>query len=641
MPRNIYPPLASLDRFKGVAPIEKGGTGGSDIDSAIVNISAIRTNRLANPNGLATLGLDGKVPFEQIPEPGSNIALMGPKEVFINSTNTYYITNFDSATIYNITPIDGSASVEDNIVTYAANGVAGTGGFTINDKTFEVEVLGEQPYAPVILSPVDGSTNVSLSSNVVASNFQSLFSGTHLNSDWELSSDANFTTIIDSSYNDSVNLTTWSPDYGSLSECYVMVRYRDSNNNVSQWSSISYYSLAGMIDSEQAKLIASDGAADDRFSQSVAISGDGDTVIVGAYQDGDKGFASGSAYIFTRTGSTWTEQAKLLASDGIASDWFGYSVAISADGSTVLIGSRLDDDKGFNSGSAYVFTRSGSTWTQQAKLIASDGAANDYFGSSVTISADGNTAIVGAYQDDDLGSASGSAYVFTRTGSTWTEQAKLLASDGAASDYFGISLAISGDGNTAIVGAYGDDDLGSNSGSAYVFTRTGSTWTQQAKLTASDGDASDTFGSSVTISADGNTAIVGAYQDDDLGSASGSAYVFTRTGSTWTQQAKLTASDGAASDVFGYSVAISSDGNIAIVGAYGDDDLGTDSGSAYIFTRSGVTWTEQAKLTASDGAADDNFGNSVAISGDGNIAIVGAYMDDDKGSASGSAYIFT
>ncbi|MBK8430868.1 MAG: hypothetical protein IPL28_06050 [Chloroflexi bacterium] len=238
--------------------------------------------------------------------------------------------------------------------------------------------------------------------------------------------------------------------------------------------------------------------------------------------------------------------------------------------------------------------------TEQAKLTASDAAANDNFGVSVAVS--GDTAVIGAYQDDDGGSNSGSAYVFTRSGEVWSEQAKLTASDAAANDFFGISVAVSGD--TAVIGAYQDDNVGSNSGSAYVFTRSGEVWSEQAKLTASDPAMNDWFGYSVAIS--GDTAIIGAYLDDDGGSNSGSAYVFTRTAGVWSQQAKLTASDPAMDDWFGYSVAIS--GDTAVIGAYQDDDGGSDSGSAYAFTRMGVVWSQQAKLTASDPAANDWFG---------------------------------
>jgi len=291
----------------------------------------------------------------------------------------------------------------------------------------------------------------------------------------------------------------------------------------------------------------------------------------------------------------WLEQDKLLASDGAYRDYFGLSVAI--DGDYAIIGAYRDDDNGDMSGSAYIFTRSGTAWTEQAKLLASDGAAGDYFGRSVSI--DGDSVIVGAYWDDDNGDESGSAYIFTRSGTAWTEQAKLLASDGAADDRFGVSVSI--DGDYAIVGAHWDDDNGEWSGSAYVFKRDGTVWTEQAKLLASDGAASDNFGVSVSIS--GDYAIIGALWNEDNGVDSGSAYVFKRDGTVWTEQAKLLASDGAEYDCFGRSVSI--DGDYAILGTYGDDDNGEWSGSAYVFKRDGTAWTEQAKFLASDGAEYD------------------------------------
>ena len=271
-------------------------------------------------------------------------------------------------------------------------------------------------------------------------------------------------------------------------------------------------------ESRHIKFRASDGADDDYFGYAVAI--DGNTAVIGANYDDDKGSDSGSAYIFRYDGSSWVQEAKLLASDGAAYDYFGYSVAI--DGNTVVIGAYYDDDKGSNSGSAYIFRYDGSSWVQEAKLVAPDGAASDYFGWSVAIN--GNAALVGAFWDDDKGYNSGSAYIFQFNGSNWVQQAKLLASDGAYQNYFGCSVAI--DGNTALVGAHNDDN-GSSSGSAYVFRFNGSTWVQQAKLLAPDGAAYDYFGCSVAI--DGDTALVGASYDDDKGSNSGSAYVFPTT----------------------------------------------------------------------------------------------------------------
>jgi hypothetical protein len=356
----------------------------------------------------------------------------------------------------------------------------------------------------------------------------------------------------------------------------------------------------------------------------------------------------------------WTQQAKINATDKDDRDFFGRSVAISSDGNTAIVGAYQEDPGGndyINAGSAYIFTRdSNGNWTQQAKINATDNEANDFFGWSVAISGDGNTAIVGAPDEDPGGTSyinAGSAYIFTRdSNGSWIQQAKINATVKDDRDNFGWSVAISGDGNTAIVGANSEDPGGNdyvNAGSAYIFTRSNGSWTQQAKINATDKEANDFFGWSVAISGDGNTAIVGAYREDPGGNDyvdAGSAYIFTRNSNgSWTQQAKIDADDKTSSDFFGWSVAISSDGNTAIVGARDDAPGGISAitGSAYIFTRSNGSWTQQAKINASDKAGGDNFGWSVAISGDGNTTIVGAYTEDPGGNDyvdAGSAYVF-
>ena len=374
---------------------------------------------------------------------------------------------------------------------------------------------------------------------------------------------------------------------------------------------------------EQQKLTAAYGAANDLFGDPVAICGD--TVVVGASNNEIGGnYRQGSVNVFVRDGATWTHQQRLTADDGAASDTFGDSVAISGD--TVIVrATRASPGGNTEQGAAYVFTRNGATWTQQQKLTASDGVAYDYFG-EVAIS--GNTAVVGASGQDIGGNLyQGAAYVFTRSGATWTQQQKLTASDGAAYDYFG-EVAISGD--TVLIGAAWDDIGGNaNQGSAYVFTRSGATWTQQEKLTASDGAAYDYFGQ-VAIS--GDTVLIGAAWDDIGGNANqGSAYVFTRSGATWTQQQRLTASDGASNSNFGNSVAIS--GDTVVVGAGGSRD------AASVFERSGETWTERQILTASDGAAFDDFASSAGRGGD--VVVVGApYADVGANAEQGAAYVF-
>ena len=328
---------------------------------------------------------------------------------------------------------------------------------------------------------------------------------------------------------------------------------------------------------QQALLVAPDGALLDHFGSSVAISGD--KAVVGATDDDVlNAIDQGSAYVFVRTGTSWAVQTVLRASDGAGNDRFGNSVAVS--GELVVVGSTRDDVNGnTNQGSAYVFAQVGNTWTQLDQLLAADGKTADFFGNSVAIS--GSTIIVGAASDDvGSNSSQGSAYIFVPGGNGFQQQAKLVAPDGAADDYFGQSVAVSS--TTVIVGAE-QDTIGTNmfQGSAYVFFKIGNVWQFQAKLLAADGGHIDHFGKSVSIS--GDKAIVGAYTNDNGGIFdSGAAYVFVRNGSTWRQQSKLSADDGTQSDYFGSSVAIS--GNNVIAGAY-HNDIGnvTDQGSAYLF----------------------------------------------------------
>ena len=376
-------------------------------------------------------------------------------------------------------------------------------------------------------------------------------------------------------------------------------------------------------------LVADNGDTNEFFGFSVAIAGD--IAVVGAQGDDENGDESGAAYVFTRSDAGWSQEAKLTANDAEAGDQFGGSIALF--GETILVGARRDDHNGDQSGAAYLFTRYESDWIQQAKLTAADGEAGAEFGRSVALSDD--TVIIGAARDDEKGEDSGSVYVFTRSGTNWSQLAKLTAADGAKGDVFGISVAL--DGDTALIGADLDDDKGENSGSVYVYTRSKGTWSQQAKLTAADAGNVDIFGVRVAIS--GDTALIAARRDDDdvNGVDSGSAYVFIRSGTSWTQQAKLTANDAEAGDLFGFNVALY--GDTGIVTAAMDDDKGPNSGAAYVFTRSGSDWSQQTKLTAADGAADDVFGWSVSLSG--NTAMIGAPTSIfELPGGPGSAYIF-
>ena len=471
------------------------------------------------------------------------------------------------------------------------------------------------------------------------------------------------------------------------------------------------YTGVGPLAALEAYLKASNTGAGDWFGFSVAVSGD--TAVIGAVNEASNAtgvngnqadnsvYGAGAAYVFTRSGGTWTQQAYLKASNPGGADWFGYSVAVSGD--TVVIGAPYEasnatgvngnqaDNSVGNAGAAYVFTRSGSTWTQQAYLKASNTGAYDYFGSSVAVSGDtvvigapyesSNATGVGGDQADNSAAGSGAAYVFTRSGSTWTQQVYLKASNTGADDRFGSSVAASG--GTVVIGAYLEDsnaagvngnqadNSATDAGAAYVFTLSAGVWTQQAYLKASNAEALDNFGDSMAVS--GDTVVVGASGEDSnatgvngnqannsLGS-SGAAYVFVRSGSTWTQQAYLKASNSGDGDRFGSSVAMS--GDIVVIGAYQESSNATGvngnqadnsiyaPGAAYVFKRSGSSWTQQAYLKASNTGVYEYFGFSVAVSG--GTAVIGAYLEDSNATGvngnqadnsagnSGAAYTFT
>lgn len=342
--------------------------------------------------------------------------------------------------------------------------------------------------------------------------------------------------------------------------------------------------------------MALDATADDRFGYSVAISGD--YAVVGAWADDADVPDQGSVYIFARVNGTWTQQAQITALDRQVGDQFGASVAISGDYLVVGAPGRLGTEGIYTVefGTAYIFRRNGTTWTQEAQLTALDVPGLDYFGYSVSIS--GDYAIVGAYEK----SYEGAAYIFRRNGTTWSQHTKLTV--GGSGD-FGRSVVISG--NYALVGAPQTNSTTKDEGVVYVYVLSGNTWSRQATLSASDAQFKDEFGSSVALS--GDYAVIGAPLEGVTEGLNfrGNAYVFQRNGTTWTQQAQLQAPDLAAGDSFGQSVSIS--GDYLMVGAPGKAGK---SGAVYLYKRSGNTWPLLRKL-ADDAPAKTLNGTSVGL----------------------------
>jgi FG-GAP repeat len=367
------------------------------------------------------------------------------------------------------------------------------------------------------------------------------------------------------------------------------------------------------------KLVGIDAVPPSEQGESVAVSADGNTAIVGGLEDNN---GAGAAWVFTNGGGAWTQQGAKLVGAGAVGPYGaqqGYSVALSADGNTAIVGGYGDDN---GTGAAWVFTRSGGVWTQQTKLVGTGAVGGSNQGASVALSGDGNTAIIGGISDN---SNIGAAWVFTNGGGAWTQQgAKLVGTGAVGGAEQGFSVSLSADGNTAIVGGLADNN---RIGAAWVFTRSDSVWNQQTKLVGTGAEDQSRQGVSVALSNDGNTAIVGGYSDK---SNIGAAWVFTRSSGVWTQQGtKLVGAGAVGGAEQGMSVALSADGNTVIVGGNGDN---SNIGAAWIFTRSGGVWNQQgAKLVGTDAVGNPTYqGASVALSGDGNTAIIGGPGDNNR-----------
>ncbi|HEY5617732.1 MAG TPA: hypothetical protein VIK60_07285 [Vicinamibacterales bacterium] len=487
---------------------------------------------------------------------------------------------------------------------------------------------------------------------------------------------------------------------------------------------------------------------------SIALSGDGNTMAVGApfesggaagvngNQNDNSVYASGAVYVYVRQGDSWTQQTYVKASNPGQSDHFGSSVALSRDGNTMAVAAHWEasgatdvngnqnDNSIPQAGAVYVFTRTGTTWTQQAYIKASNTGKpgegelvgdGDQFGFSLALSGDGSTLAVGAIsedsaaqqingnQSDDSAQSAGAVYVYTRTGSTWAQQAYVKNSNAEAGDALGFSVALSFDGNTLAAAAFDEDGAGRginppndnrspNSGALYVFTRQNGTWSQQAYIKGSKGETSDGFGFATAISDDGNTIAVGSGDEacltpgidppgctDDappLRGANiwvGAAYVFVRNGTTWSEQTFIKAPNARPYNSFGVRLALSGDGNTLAVSAYLEDNAGRgirppmvqqfliqailngwrehrneaeESGAVYVYTRSGSTWTAGAWVKGANTDAGDEFGSAVALNGDGRMMVVGAHGEDsaatgingnqadNSGADSGAAYVF-
>lgn len=393
------------------------------------------------------------------------------------------------------------------------------------------------------------------------------------------------------------------------------------------------------------RIQAANAASGSVFATSVAMSSDGAYALAVAPLEDTAASNAGSLYAFTRTDCAWAQQQMMQTSDAAANDQmtlssFGtlaypaYTIAISDDGTRAVVGVSKDNTQ---DGAAYVFARSGTTWSQEQKLAGAVGAG-DNFGYAVAMNGAGDYIAVTAPRKAATGGGdAGTIEIYTRSGSTWSHQASVSLVTGGSIDSLGTSVALSGDATTLAAGRL----IGGGSAAVEVFTRSGSTWSHQSGIAPSDTTGRSAFGNSVALSTDGNTLVVGsAVHDTTVGTQRGAAYVYTRSGATWTQQVKLYDTAGGSLDYYGASVAISGDGSVVLVGAPDADNAGSQSGAVFVYEGHG-TWALTHTLLGSDTTGSDHIGHTVAVSRDGDWIIAGAPTDTNSGGASaGSAYIF-
>ena len=508
-----------------------------------------------------------------------------------------------------------------------------------------------------------------------------------------------------------------------------------AQGTASPWRQIAYLKASN---TDRADHFACGGSLPGHIGNALALSGDGNTLAVGAphessaargingNQNDNSSYNSGAVYVYTRSGSAWVQQAYVKASNAGRNDMFGLTVALSRNGTTMAVAAsweasattgvngNQDDDSIPQAGAVYVFARTGGTWSQQAYLKASntgnkgagDDIEGDQFGFSLALSGDGNTLAVGAIsedssargingdQSDDSAASSGAVYVFTRTGSAWMQQAYVKSANSDAGDLFGYGVALSGDGNTLAVAGYDEDGSGKGvnpaddnalpgTGAIYAFVRQRGAWRQGAYLKGSRSQRNDALGYAVTISADGNTIAAGTGEEGCLNAgvnpsgcdaetfpahlaagSVGAVYVWVQRDGAWSEQAFIKASNPALEDWFGVRLALNGDGTALLVGApmedsasrgpngVQEDNSATDSGAAYLFTRDGSSWKQEAYLKASNADPYDEFAASVAISSDGRTLAMGARTEagatrgangnqsDNSAPEAGAAYVF-
>jgi hypothetical protein len=612
-------------------PIEQGGTGSVTAKGARTKLRLLGTEELNKPNGAVARDAQGFLPRDVFPpeiaDP-SIPSLFGPATVITGKTARYIITNYDTAAVYTAVGLGGVLTRDVDVIDFTANASPSSGAIIINGRTYPISIVFPDIETPVIESPIEGSV-LSFSGVVITASAFSLdqADAVHSESEWELSLNADFTDIVDATIS-TTDLTQWTPSImKELTQHFVRCRYRSQSGLVSDWSSPVAFTTGndGLVNTEIQRITT----GDPRVGGGGALSDDGVYALMGSYEENTSVAKSGCVYFYKLVNGVYAKLQTIKEPVVGTGNRFGNWISISPDGALAIIGTYGD---GIVVGSAYVYSRSGDVWSFVQKLQPAGILADDVYGATVAISRDKTTLAVGAYRDTN---GNGAVYIYTLVGGVWTQQAKLAPSQIDNWQYMGWQmLSISSDGNTLAVGAHNANVNGlTENGCVYVFTRNGSTWTEQAKLVPNDSVADLYFGVSGGISVDGNLVVAGS---STFSVADAGVYVFQRTGTTWAQVQKIMPSDLLPADKFGRRVEFK--GTKLLITNIKQTPY-ANSGEVYAYDLVSGSFVFSNKITPSLPSVDIYFGWRLFLSNDGKTALIPSYSDT-PGSPSNNIAIF-
>jgi hypothetical protein len=647
MKRHIQNPSGGTT-IVGVLGIKSGGTGGSTSKLAAESMGCFTTEHYNVPGGIAQYDENGLLLDSVLPDLPLNMpTLKGSRTVVTNNEAKFKITNYDSSITYNIAVTAGTVQRLDDFVIYTAGAVEGNVTLTVNNATVAITVVPAKPNAPTILTPVNNSTNISDAYVFTASAFSiPSLEDTHYASDWQLSTVSNFSTTVNSTSMDKVNKTSWDINNVSVSTTYYLrVRYFGTVYGYGDWSpTVTFITKAVFYPtSEIATFTSPNKMTSGQFTIWVKMTADGTRLLVGAHNETVTGsLGAGRAYIFVKTGSVWSQEAVLSASDKAAYAYFGLAGDISSDGTMVAIGCPyLTVGANDYVGKVYVFTRSGSTWTQQYTMLASEVIARNGFGYSIAISQDKSRMAIGATRSASNTYRPGKVYIYRDNGGSWVEE-QVISPGISNNSGVGEAIAMTPDGTRIIIGARNEYIYvnGTTYGVIYIYVRTGTTWALEFSTPGVVASHARTMGFSVAINDAGTKVVAGTQWFSNTHGNQGCIIVYKRTGSTWTTEAKIYETPPTSEAYFGYCVRMAASGNKIVVSSTGSTVSGKgNSGKIHIYRFNGTSWVLMSTINATDTEVNSYFGHKMGHDAEFNTLAVGTFQDAGGFADSGKVYI--